>query len=260
MRRILLLIIFFTSTFCFSQQKLDNFFEGFVSYKIELPIYDEILKSFNPEKDTLVSQDMYVGLKANVNSIKSIIGNYNQYMCKDTIRVSALDSEIIFIPKLFKRHHFEYDDSLNLKSSYVTGKKYDSLKNSKLYTYNIQVNKEETTKILNRDCYKIILTENFNNKIVDLKTRFELFVDPTVPIPFIYYEFLNLKQPLSLKGLIVKVNFYTVNKNIPLFDEQKPSMVYVLSEYNVEKQDPLLKRIDVIKKPLNIKRLFLLSF
>ncbi|CAL2107188.1 hypothetical protein T190115A13A_30034 [Tenacibaculum sp. 190524A02b] len=200
--------------------------KNLISYKKEMeqianhennPMYlylNKTIKDIQSKGDSLISLDQ----------------KCSYYFFNDTVKVTQPIMSTIFIPKTFKKY----------TKAVVNGKTYKQLTNwEKRYKewdtkYDIKIDRNDTKKILNIEGYKVVITEKRKDIIDDV---YELYVSDNYNFPFLYYDFLTLKEDFNISGLILECKMY---------DASIPSLynVYKLKEFNAKKQKHALIEVD----------------
>ncbi len=154
------------------------------------------------------------------------------YFFNDTIKVYSLSKSFIYVPEYFKS--FKKYQRKNKISKYAF-----ELKNKykeQNVDYKIEINKNDTKKILGLLGYKVIINAHIKTSMIDENHRYELYVSDEYNFPFMYYNFLRLRKKLNLNGLILECKWYS--------EDIQGCLQYVLDDYNGNKQNHKLIDID----------------
>lgn len=185
--------------------------------------------------------------KNNEDNIEDLVKkskvNYKYYFFKDTVRtdqgvhIGDRILKTVFIPDEFKK----YRELTHSGKTHRDVLSYENLSKQKNVVYSITMDKSDTKNILNFKGYKVKIIEKTNmGSEFEQEMVYECYISEAYQYPIGYYEFFELKKDIKFQGLVLECKVYEMNY-------PKSYSILQLSEFNTEKQDRSLIKIDVEK-------------
>jgi len=155
------------------------------------------------------------------------------YFFKVTVKIIMPKEKILYTPQTFTKFSEKKTKFRTHKYQLPWGDLYDKWST----TYEVKNFPNDTKEVLGFEGHKVVIFETSKRTFDVYEEVYELYVSNKFNYPFVYYEFLNLKKPINLFGLILECKtYYKESPNL--------NVTFKLKSFNSEKQDNTLKSID----------------